>query len=123
MIIRRPAMPRPGHIRSLDIKRFSRQRGQTPGNNALALATADAVNQDSYDHPVQVGEFIADYPNYISPGVSGHRVWGDNVKRSKRIKQNYDPDCMIRKSRVFASYGCILGGWANDIAGVRWISP
>ena len=82
----------------------------------LTLQYTDLINQVTYDRQKQLGEFLGDYPNYISPGVSGHRVWGENVKRLQQVKQKYDPGCLIRNGRVFASYGCIEGGWANVFA-------
>jgi len=71
------------------------------------------LNQITWKNQAQVGPVLGDYPNYISPGDSGERVWGDNVKRLVQVKQKYDPECTIHNGRVFASLGCVRGGWAN----------
>ena len=60
--------------------------------------------------------FVADYPNYISPGVSGRRVWGNNTARLISLKEKFDPECRIHQGRVFASEGCVRRGWGNVFA-------
>ncbi|KAK2591879.1 hypothetical protein QQS21_010431 [Conoideocrella luteorostrata] len=82
-------------------------------NDELTLSTVRALNKISYDKQAELGEFVGDYPNYISPGERGRRVWGDNVKRLIRLKQKYDPQCLIRNGLVFSSKGCVEGGWGN----------
>ncbi|PQK12030.1 hypothetical protein BB8028_0003g06490 [Beauveria bassiana] len=82
-------------------------------NDGLAVAAVQELNQITYAQQKKVGSFLANYPNYIAPGDSGCRVWGHNVKRLADIKQEYDPGCLIRNGRVFASHGCRMGGWAN----------
>lgn len=82
-------------------------------NDKLTLSALQAVNQITYDRQHQLGEFLGNYPNYISPGDSRRRVWGDNVQRLIVVKQKYDPKCLIRNGRVFASEGCVSGGWGN----------
>ena len=77
----------------------------------------DRFNNLTWDHQAKVGPFIADYPNYISPGVSGQRVWGGNVPRLIEVKGKYDSDCRLHQGRVFASEGCVTGGWANVFEG------
>ncbi|QDS70221.1 hypothetical protein FKW77_007032 [Venturia effusa] len=75
------------------------------------------LNQISYDRQEEEGDYIPDYPNYISPGVTGKRVWGDNVERLIEVKEKYDPECRIHVGRVFASPGCLERGYANVFAG------
>lgn len=82
-------------------------------NDELTLTAVADLNEVTYEQQRKVGGFLANYPNYIAPGDSGRRVWGDNVKRLSQIKQKYDPACLIRNGRVFASQGCEMGGWAN----------
>lgn len=82
-------------------------------DDSFVIKHNDDLNKITHDHQALVGPFIADYPNYISPGVSGHRVWGQNVERLIKIKAKYDPQCRIHQGRVFASEACISGGWAN----------
>ncbi|KAJ3497361.1 hypothetical protein NLG97_g1964 [Lecanicillium saksenae] len=82
-------------------------------SDELTLSAVQGLNEVTYAQQLKVGGFLANYPNYIAPGDSGHRVWGDNVARLSHIKQKYDPGCLIRNGRVFASYGCEMGGWAN----------
>ncbi|CEJ83174.1 hypothetical protein VHEMI03195 [[Torrubiella] hemipterigena] len=84
--------------------------------DACARAALQAFNQLTYDQQRKTGGFIANYPNYISPGDSGRMVWGDNVERLIQIKAKYDPRCLIRNGRVFATSECIKGGWANIYA-------
>lgn len=81
--------------------------------DGLTASANSKLNQITYDHQASVGPQIPDYPNYISPGVSGSRVWGSNVARLITVKAKYDPMCRIHNGRVFASAACILGGWAN----------
>ena len=90
----------------------------TPGymkasSDSITWRHLAATNKITHDKQRQLGGFLGDYPNYISPGESGRRVWGDNVRRLMELKQKYDPECLIRNGRVFASEGCIRGGWAN----------
>ena len=73
----------------------------------------DVLNALTYAQQLQSGPFLADYPNYISPKEPACRVWGGNVLRLILVKQKYDPQCRIHNGRVFASLGCIAGGWAN----------
>jgi len=82
-------------------------------DDSLAVQANNVLNLLTYAQEALVGPALADYPNYISPGASESRVWGDNVERLIDIKQKYDPDCTIHSGRVFASSGCIRGGWAN----------
>ncbi|KAM3538171.1 hypothetical protein ARSEF1564_008910 [Beauveria bassiana] len=82
-------------------------------NDGLTVAAVQELNHITYAQQKKVGSFLANYPNYIAPGDSGCRVWGRNVKRLAEIKQEYDPGCLIRNGRVFASHGCRMGGWAN----------
>ncbi|KAM3447561.1 hypothetical protein MY3296_008591 [Beauveria thailandica] len=82
-------------------------------NDVLTVAAVQELNRITYAQQKKVGSFLANYPNYIAPGDSGCRVWGRNVKRLAEIKQRYDPGCLIRNGRVFASRGCTMGGWAN----------
>ena len=89
------------------------------GNDAFTVQANDILNAITYDHQATVGPFIADYPNYISPNASGHRVWGGNVPRLIDTKQKYDPHCRIHNGRVFASKGCSEGGWANVFSRMR----
>ena len=73
----------------------------------------DALNNLTWTRQAALGQFIADYPNYISPRTTGHRVWGNNVDRLIDIKEKYDPECRIHQGRTFASSACVEGGWAN----------
>lgn len=84
-------------------------------NDAITLEAVEALNEVTYEQQKRVGGGIvlANYPNYIAPGDSGHRVWGHNVRRLAQVKQKYDPGCLVRNGRVFASQGCQMGGWAN----------
>lgn len=83
-------------------------------NDALTLAAVEALNQVTYGQQRKIhGGFLANYPNYIAPSDSGHQVWGGNMRRLAQVKQKYDPDCLIRNGRVFASVGCQARGWAN----------
>ena len=82
-------------------------------DDGFVEAHNERFNNLTWEHQSALGEFIADYPNYISPNVSGHRVWGDNVDRLINIKAKYDPDCQIHQGRVFAAPECVRGGWAN----------
>jgi FAD/FMN-containing dehydrogenase len=61
----------------------------------------------------KIPDFLPDYPNYMSPNVSGRRVFGDNIVRLCQIKQKYDPKCLLRSGRVLASEGCLQRGVAN----------
>lgn len=65
-------------------------------DDELTLSAVTASNQITYDRQEQLGEFIANYPSYISPDDDGHAVWGDNVPRLVETKQKYDPECLIR---------------------------
>ncbi|KAI8807244.1 FAD binding domain protein [Cladochytrium replicatum] len=85
-------------------------------NDKLVVEDNDMFNKITWDHQDKLGKFIADYPNYISPGVSGSRVWGSNVAKLVDLKGTYDPECRIHSGRVFASKACIAGGWANIYA-------
>ena len=82
-------------------------------DDALSAEANELLNAITYNRQAVLGEFIADYPNYISPEAGGRRVWGDNVQRLTQVKQKYDPHCLIRNGKVLASDGCIKGGWAN----------
>ncbi|OAA69566.1 FAD binding domain protein [Cordyceps fumosorosea ARSEF 2679] len=88
-------------------------------NDALTLSTVRALNDITYAQQqhrsigVVGGGFLANYPNYMAPGDGGCRVWGHNVDRLIQVKEKYDPECLIRNGRVFASPGCLGGGWAN----------
>lgn len=82
-------------------------------DDTLSVQANELLNSITYRRQAALGEFIADYPNYVSPEASGRRVWGDNVARLTQVKQKYDPHCLIRNGKVFASDGCIEGGWAN----------
>ncbi|ATY59728.1 FAD binding domain [Cordyceps militaris] len=84
-------------------------------NDALTLAAVQALNEGTYAQQRKVGggRVLANYPNYIAPGDGGCRVWGRNVKRLVQVKQKYDPGCLLRNGKVFASQGCVEGGWAN----------
>jgi len=82
-------------------------------DDAATLVTNSILNDLTYAQQTANGPFIADYPNYISPGASGSRVWGSNVARLIAVKQKYDPQCRIHNGRTFASKGCLRCGWAN----------
>jgi len=86
---------------------------QSAEDDAIMVTSNNLLNQITWKNQAQVGPVLGDYPNYISPGDSGERVWGDNVKRLVQVKQKYDPECTIHNGRVFASLGCVRGGWAN----------
>ena len=64
-------------------------------DDGLTSKTTDALNQITYDRQKELGEFVVDYPNYISPGNPGSRVWGDHLQRLFQIKEKYDPLCSI----------------------------
>lgn len=85
-------------------------------DDGLALSALQEFNQLIYDQQRKSGEFIANYPNYMSTGDSGRRVWGDNVGRLIQLKAKYDPHCLFRNGRVFATDECRKGGWANIFA-------
>lgn len=89
---------------------------ESASDDGFTIAVNTALDQITYAHQASVGPFIADYPNYISPGATGERVWGANVPRLEAVKQKYDPDCSIHNGRVFASQGCMLKGLANVFA-------
>ena len=82
----------------------------------VTLDDTAAFNKITHDHQANVGGFIADYPNYISPDSTGYQVWGDNVPRLIQIKQKYDPFCRIHNGKVFATAACRIGGFANIFA-------
>ncbi|KAI9667868.1 MAG: hypothetical protein M1821_000687 [Bathelium mastoideum] len=86
-------------------------------DDAFVEGYNDRFNRLTWQRQAQVGGFIADYPNYISPNVTGHRVWGENVGRLIEVKGKYDPECRIHQGRVFASKGCVEGGWADVFPG------
>jgi len=86
-------------------------------DDAVTFASNDKFNQLTWDHQATVGKVLADYPNYISPKVSGERVWGDNVDRLIRVKAKYDPFCRIHQGRVFATAACKANRWANVFPG------
>lgn len=86
-------------------------------DDGLMSETTESLNRISYDRQKEEGDHIPDYPNYISPGVTGKRVWGDNVGRLIEVKEKYDPECRIHVGRVFASPGCVKKGYANVFAG------
>jgi FAD/FMN-containing dehydrogenase len=72
-----------------------------------------AQQQRSSEILSKTPNFLADYPNYMSPNVSGRRVFGDNIVRLCQIKQKYDPKCLLRSGRVLGSEGCLQHGVAN----------
>jgi FAD/FMN-containing dehydrogenase len=72
-----------------------------------------AQQQKSSEISSEIPDFLADYPNYMSPNVSGRRVFGNNIVRLCQIKQKYDPKCLLRSGRVLASEGCLQRGVAN----------
>jgi FAD/FMN-containing dehydrogenase len=72
-----------------------------------------AQQQKSSEITSKIPNFLADYPNYMSPNVSGRRVFGDNIVRLCQVKQKYDPKCLLRSGRVLASEGCLQRGVAN----------
>lgn len=72
-----------------------------------------AQQQRSSEILPKVPNFLGDYPNYMSPNVSGRRVFGDNIVRLCQVKQKYDPKCLLRSGRVLASEGCLQHGVAN----------
>lgn len=79
---------------------------------------ADTTNEDlsnmTYHHQSNLTpSFLADYPNYMSPGVDAARLFGDNAARLVVVKEKYDPLCRLHQGRVFASAACVIGGWAN----------
>ena len=82
-------------------------------NDGLANEYVGKLNDVTYALQAANNVTIPDYPNYISPGASGKRVWGDNVPRLCALKQKYDPGCLIHQGRVFASEECVLRGFAN----------
>lgn len=82
-------------------------------NDALTSSDNAVFDQLTHTQQSSVGPFLADYPNYISPTTAGSRVWAGNIPRLIQVKQKYDPQCRIHNGRVFASTGCIAGGWAN----------
>lgn len=82
-------------------------------DGSLSQAFLEAFNQVSYRKQHQMGEFIADYPNYISPGWTGRRVYGDNMDRLMELKEKYDPKCLFSNGPVFGSPGCTRMGAAN----------
>ncbi|KAJ4145225.1 hypothetical protein LMH87_004080 [Akanthomyces muscarius] len=83
-------------------------------NDGLTIAAVHELNAVTYSQQKKVnGTFLANYPNYVSPGDTGYRVWGHNVKKLAKIKEKYDPRCLIHNGRVFASHGCKMAGWAN----------
>ena len=83
-------------------------------DDAFVGGVNDRFNDLTYEHQAGLTPaFIADYPNYISPNVTGRRVWSGNVQRLIEIKEKYDPECRIHRGRIFASEGCVKGGWAN----------
>ena len=75
---------------------------QSAEDDGIMVTYNNLLNQITWKNQVQVGPVLGDYPNYISPGDSGARVWGDNVKRLTQVKQKYDPECTIHNGRVFA---------------------
>ncbi|KAF2149857.1 FAD binding domain protein [Myriangium duriaei CBS 260.36] len=56
---------------------------------------------------------LADNPGYALPSTVGSLTFGDNSGRLIDLKQKYDPECRLRRGRVFPSRGCVEGGWAN----------
>lgn len=83
-------------------------------NDDVAYSAMEEMNNITYSHQALLDPlFLADYPNYMSPFVSGHRLFGDNVARLIKIKEKYDPSCRLHQGRVFATSACEIGGWAN----------
>jgi FAD/FMN-containing dehydrogenase len=105
----------------------------SPSSDAIAEATNTFLNSLVYSEQAKAagpimsgtedadaelcgGTILCDYPNYISPDVSGKRVWGKNIPRLISIKDKYDPQCTLHTGRVFASEGCVAKGVANVYA-------
>ncbi|KAL9091001.1 MAG: hypothetical protein Q9159_001627 [Coniocarpon cinnabarinum] len=90
----------------------------TPGytlakNDQLAVETNNRLNELAWNLQRDAGVELADYPNYMGPGVAGSRLYGDNLKALEAIKEKYDPECFLHQGRVFASPGCVKKGYAN----------
>jgi hypothetical protein len=62
-------------------KGSSHQLGLALKMTPLLSALLPSLDQITYDRQADVGEKIADYPNYISPGEKGSRDWGENLER------------------------------------------
>jgi hypothetical protein len=91
-------------------------------DDGLTLENNAALNQITYDRQNQSGELLGDYPDYISPNATGHRVCGDNVHRLMDMKQTHDPECLDRNGKVFASAGCVAAGYKNACASRKVLS-
>lgn len=70
-------------------------------NDALTLNYLEKWNDINFREQEESGIFLANYPNYLSPQDSGHRVFGDNISRLERLKKRYDPSCLICNGKVF----------------------
>lgn len=87
-------------------------------DDGLTEKTNELLSNMTYKHQATLEpKFLADYPNYMSPAASGHRIFGDNVQRLINVKEKYDPRCRLHQGMVFATSACIDGGWANLYAG------
>lgn len=83
-------------------------------DDIIAYDTMKEMNNITYAHQATLDPpFLADYPNYMSPFISGYRLFGDNVQRLIDVKNKYDPWCRLHQGRVFATLACEIGGWAN----------
>ena len=85
-------------------------------NDRLADEYAKRLHDLGYEVQRGAGVAIADYPNYVGPGETGRDIWGQNLERLFQVKQKYDPLCLLRKGKVFASLGCLEAGVANVFA-------
>ena len=89
----------------------------TPGwtdalNDGLAKQVNDDLNEMAWGLQQDSGVQLADYPNYMGPGVAGSRLYGLNLPRLAQLKQKYDPQCYLHQGRVPASDGCVQRGAA-----------
>lgn len=88
---------------------WNSSRDDVAAHNAnMMLSDMTYAHQATLDPP-----FLADYPNYMSPSIPAHRIYGDNVNRLIEVKDKYDPWCRLHQGRVFATLACEIGGWAN----------
>lgn len=83
-------------------------------NDGITIETALELNRiTDRTQVIKNGKLLANYPNYALPEEGNWRVFGSNLGRLMRIKQKYDPRCLIRRGMVIPSPSCILGGWAK----------
>ncbi|GAM89247.1 hypothetical protein ANO11243_072840 [Dothideomycetidae sp. 11243] len=86
-------------------------------NDALVAKQSRAFN--ALARAVQAKQrrvVLSDNPGYAVPGEKATTVYGGNMARLIAVKEKYDPECRLRKGRVFASAGCVEGKWANMFA-------